>query len=271
MPVNSGNALVAMAHELSTLFTGRKQIMLDEVDSTNTKMFSIIQHGVLPEGTVVRADFQSGGKGQGQNTWHSEHGKNLLASFLFRPDFIATEEIFVWNKAVALAIYDAIQLFAGNSERVKIKWPNDIYVDDYKLGGLLIENSIAGTTLRQSVVGIGINVNQTEFPDEIPNPISLIQVLGVAVEVSSVLNEIANALERRYLQCKRKDYTALKSEYQQHLYRLNKKSLLEADGRNFTGTITGVNENGQLQVQLEDGNVRAFELKQIRFLNTISE
>ena len=271
MPVNSGNALVEMAHELSTLFTGRKQIMLDEVDSTNTKMFSILQHGALPEGTVVRADYQSGGKGQGQNTWHSEYGKNLLTSFLFRPDFISAAEIFIWNKAVALAIYDAIQLFAGNSERLKIKWPNDIYVDNCKLGGLLIENTIAGTTVRQSIVGIGINVNQTEFPNEIPNAISLTQVLGANVELASVFNEVANGLERRYLQCKRKDFEKLKSEYQEQLYRFNKKSWFESEGRNFPGTITGVNRNGQLEVQLEDGNNRAFELKQIRFLNPPSE
>ncbi len=256
-----------MSNELTTLFTGRKQILLDEVDSTNKKMTSILQHGSLPEGTVVRTGYQSSGKGQGNNQWHSEAGKNLLVSFLFYPDFIPAAEIFDWNRAVALAITDAIKLFAVDPNSVYIKWPNDVYIGDEKLGGLLLENTISGSTLRQSIVGIGINVNQTEFPETLPNPVSLIKHLGQTISINNLFHEISNALERRYLQCKRKDMTSLRAHYLERLYRMQVRASFEAAGSAFHGTISGVSREGRLEIQHDDGTVKSYDLKEVRFLH----
>lgn len=255
-----------MVHELTTLFTGRKQILLDEVDSTNKKLWSILQHGMLPEGTAVRADFQVLGKGQGENRWHSESGKNLLLSFIFQPDFLQANEVFTWNKAVALAVTDAVRIFTDRPERVTVKWPNDIYVDDRKVGGLLIENIISGTMLRQSVVGIGINVNQTEFPADLPNPVSLANAFEKTLDTTAVFHELSNALEQRYLQSKRKDYEGIQSVYLQRLYRLNQPALFDIGGKKIKGTITGVSEEGRLQLLHEEGDLRSYDLKEIRFL-----
>src|ERR1700752_1538956 len=150
-----------MTNDLQTLFTGRHLMNLESTNSTNDFINGLLAKNQLPEGSVVVAEAQAPGRGQSGEKWISQPGKNLLMSLLFYPSFLSLHDLFMLSKAFSLGIYDF--LFDEIKMDVKIKWPNDIYFQDKKLCGILIENSIRRETLNHTILGIGLNVNQEVF------------------------------------------------------------------------------------------------------------
>ena len=217
----------------------------------------------LPEGTVILAEEQYAGRGQGAGIWISEPGKNLTFSMLLKPRFLPLQKQFMLNKALSLAVYDALFPLIGIP--LKIKWPNDIYVGNDKLGGMLIENIIQGMEWKYTAAGIGINVNQIFFPDSIQNVTSVHKILHTEYNLNGLLEDLCKAVENRYLQLRSGDFDNLDRLYLDRLYRFGEEHFYQIDGRKLKGTIKDIDENGRLQVQLDDG-LHAFGLKEIAYV-----
>ena len=249
---------------LSTLFVGQNLIKLLKVDSTNNYLKSLLSNSEpLPEGTVIMADEQFAGRGQQENTWQATPGKNLTFSVLLKPNFLPLNQQFMLNMAVSVALQQALQTLVGD---VSIKWPNDIYYQNKKIGGVLIENTIVGTSFKNAVVGVGINVNEQLFSQELKDKaISLQQILRQDVDLTKLLLQICVSLEQAYLQLKAKNFTFLRKAYNANLYQLNIKAPYRQNGEVFEGTIIGVTELGKLIMQ-KDLKQLEFNFKEIEFL-----
>ena len=197
---------------ISALFVGQNLITIKEVDSTNTFLKNIVSNSKpLMEGTVIMAEHQTAGKGQQQNGWHSEAGKNLIFSLLLFPQFLLPDSSFNLLTAISLGVIKPLQKVLGKDCR--IKWPNDIYYGQKKLGGILIENALAGQTIKHAVIGIGININQEKFPAHLPNPVSLLQILQKKSDIKEVLLQICAGIEFYYLKLKAGKSAEIKQEY----------------------------------------------------------
>jgi len=251
----------------SGLFVGQNLITLKEVDSTNTFLKNTLSNSKpLPEGTVIMAESQYAGRGQQQNRWHSEDGKNLTFSLLLKPSFLAISDQFDLTRAVSLGVYDALEPLLGDG--LKIKWPNDIYYNDMKLGGMLIENALQGNQIKHTVIGIGLNINQTSFPDVVPNAISVRQILQQDYDLRLILSHICNNIEAWYLKLKDGQNNVVRDTYLSRLYWLNGyKRFRSAANGEFEGKIINVQDNGILVVEDRFGTELMFNFKEIEFLN----
>ena len=250
----------------STLFVGQNLIKLSAVDSTNNFLKTLVSNSEpLPEGTVIMADDQYAGRGQQNNIWKAEPGKNLTFSVLLKPTFLPLSQQFLLNMVVSIAINNALSRFLGKG--LSIKWPNDIYFLDQKIGGVLIENTIIGNDIKTAIIGIGINVNQQNFAAELTvKAISVFQILQKDVNLMLLLAEICSALESLYLQLRTGKYNNLKQNYVQRLYQFDKKFRYQKDGEVFEGIIKSVTDNGLLEMETSNGD-RQFNFKEIVFLN----
>jgi BirA family biotin operon repressor/biotin-[acetyl-CoA-carboxylase] ligase len=252
-----------MEKELSTLFTGQRVVKLEETGSTNRFLNELIQREILPEGTVVTASYQAAGQGLGGTTWFSEPGKNLLMSVMFNPDFLLVKKIYLISKAIALAIKDFL---AEENIYAKIKWPNDIYVEEKKICGVLIENSLRGNVVLQSICGLGLNVNQEIFPKEIPNPVSMKQITGFTYSIDECRIKLCRQLEKRYLQIKDQNFNLINNDYLKSLHRFYEMETYEADSERFSARIIDVEDEGRLVIKKENGTILRFAFKEIKFL-----
>src|SRR5476651_287430 len=188
------------------------------------------------------AESQYAGRGQQTNRWHSEAGLNLTFSILLKPSFLPLQQQFDLTRTISLGVVSALgQAMNGN---VQIKWPNDIYHGDKKLGGILIENLVQGGQIKHSVIGIGLNVNQVVFPPEVPNPTSLKQILHKDYDLNDLLLQICSHIEAWYLKLKAGRTAEISEQYLTKLYWLNQKRDFMSDGAAFNGTIIGVRDNG---------------------------
>jgi BirA family biotin operon repressor/biotin-[acetyl-CoA-carboxylase] ligase len=250
----------------STLFVGQNLIKLLAVDSTNTFLKNLVSKSEpLPEGTVIMADHQFAGRGQQENTWQAEPGKNLTISILLRPKFLPLNKQFLLNMAISIAINKALSSYVPTG--ISIKWPNDIYYLNKKLGGILIENTIVGNAIKTAVIGIGLNVNQKEFSKELTSKAtSLHQILQEDVNLVPLLSEICIQIESLYLQLKSGSYTFLTNAYVDKLYKINTASMYRHNGEVFEGTIIGITDLGLLNV-MRNGKAVQFNFKEIEFLN----
>jgi BirA family biotin operon repressor/biotin-[acetyl-CoA-carboxylase] ligase len=223
----------------------------------------------LPHGYCISADFQTSGHGQATNRWESEDGKNLLFSLLLRPTVIPAAEQFVITELVTLAIINALQDYIR--QKITIKWPNDIYVGDKKLCGILIENALCGPTIDTCIVGIGININQELFVSDAPNPVSLKQLNGRDNDRGEILAEIYQNILNYY------DYLAdnwqnndikqsLYYEYMNNLYRrTGYHNYSTPEGEHFRAEIEDIGPQGHLTLRLESGEQRIFAFKEVIF------
>ena len=250
----------------SALFVGQNLLTLKEVNSTNDFLKNLLSNSKpLPEGTVIMAEKQFAGRGQQQNKWHSEPGKNLTFSLLLNPSFLAIAEQFDLTRAISLGVYDALEPLLG--EQLKVKWPNDIYYGDKKLGGMLIENMIQGGQMKNSIIGIGLNINQESFPDDARNATSIKQILQKDYDLRALLSDICSHIEAWYLKLRAAKKETVRVAYLDRLYRLNQQSLFKANGEIFEGTIKNVRDNGLLVID-NNNQEQEFSLKEIEFLNT---
>jgi BirA family transcriptional regulator, biotin operon repressor / biotin---[acetyl-CoA-carboxylase] ligase len=241
---------------------GNLIVRLEVTDSTNNYANRQIRENAIPEGTVFLAYEQTTGRGQLKNVWESEPGQNLLFSIVLFPGFLEIRQQFMLSKVVTLGIYKALSKYVDS---LKIKWPNDIYAGNQKLGGILIENSIMNGLLKSSVVGIGLNVNQTVFYSDAPNPVSLQLLTNQHYDCAVILTEILSGIDGYYSLLRQGEEEAIDQEFTSVLYRLNEKHYYKAEGEFFEGEIIGVNEIGQLLIRTDDGKVRGFHFKEVEF------
>ncbi|WP_020538349.1 biotin--[acetyl-CoA-carboxylase] ligase [Lewinella cohaerens] len=251
--------------KFNTLFVGNVVHHFTEVPSTNALALEKVAKTTPSEGTVISADYQTAGRGQIGSSWYASPGKNLLLSVIFRPRWLAARQQFSLSQAVALAVADTISHFA--SAKAFVKWPNDVYLADKKLAGILIQNSLSGLLLQSSVVGIGLNINEMDFPKVLPRPGSLQQHLGKEVARKEVQHLLFQRLEARYFQLK-SNPAIIRADYLRNLYRYQEwHSFQEVDsGKIFTGQIIGVQETGKLAIQMPETHVQYFDLKEVAFL-----
>lgn len=229
---------------------GEPFIILHEIDSTNNYAMARVTEGSIKEGTAWFAWKQTGGKGQRGKTWLSKAGESISLSIAFQPVRIKPAQQFLLSASIALGVYDLVKMYVG--EGAQIKWSNDIYWNDKKAGGLLIENVIRGNTWPYAIAGIGLNINQEIFPKELPNPVSLHQVTGKKYDVLAMAKELCQAIDRRYKKLHPANFPAILSEYTSRLYLLNKPALYKKENAVFEGVIRGVEEDGRLLIQKND-------------------
>ena len=249
----------------SGLFVGQNLIILKEVSSTNTFLRDALSKSTpFLEGTVIMAEKQFAGRGQTNNIWLSEERKNLTFSILLNPSFLPVERQFELNKAISVALNDVLKAYVGKS--ALIKWPNDSYIGNKKVAGILIENIVNGSQIRHAIVGIGLNVNQTEFPASLNNVTSLKEGLHKDYDLKVLLAEICNAVEARYLQLRAGRYEKITRDYMDSLYLFNEWSLFKTEKGVLNGKIIGVSKSGQLEIETTEG-ISFFNNKEIEFVN----
>lgn len=229
----------------------------------------------LPHLYTIRADYQTAGRGQAGNSWESEEGKNLLFSALLRYNDLRAADQWRLSMLVSLAVWEVLAKHLPK-EQLTIKWPNDIYFDDKKLVGILIENSLVGGYVRYSIAGIGVNVNQTKWLSNAPNPISMKEITNQEYDVETLMNEWIVAMKR----WEKYATDELSTAYLQHIYRRNgwhtyvEREVSVAptsiakqgiDGI-FRAELVGISEQGELMLRKENNEEQAYHFKQIRFV-----
>lgn len=225
-------------------------ICLETVDSTNNYLKTLTKSDQLEEGTVILAAYQTKGKGQGVNTWHSSPGLNILLSILFKPSLMVSNH-FMISEFISLGIIDILKDYEIHCS---IKWPNDIYYNDQKIAGILIENSISGKSISQSIAGIGLNINETEFPASIPNPVSMKLILNESQNVTIIAERLIPKLINRYKMLGT-SVNSLHEEYLQLLYKKNHLTTFHTISDSFQGKIIDVLKSGELIVLKENGQI----------------
>lgn len=235
-------------------------VRFDTIDSTNSEAL----RGNYPEGTIITAEHQTNGRGQRGNSWNSKKSQNLTFSLVHYPN-IHLADSFQISMVAALAITDLLKTFGIDS---RIKWPNDIYVGNQKIAGILIENSLSGDSIiHKTVIGIGLNVRQTEFPSNIPNPTSM-ALCGVDVSPENLPEELLSRLTFRFSEPKQTIY----SRYRDLMWRKEGYyPYSDAEG-NFMAKISDVDiHTGRLSLTREDGITKQYYFKEVRALIASSE
>lgn len=245
------------------MIIGSELIFPDNLSSTNLYAAALLKKGKLREGTIVRTNFQTSGRGQMGNSWESETGKNLLISVILYPASIKADQQFILSKVVSLGICDFISSFLPE---VFIKWPNDIYVSNDKIAGILIENSLIGNEIESCIAGIGLNINQEHFVSGAPNPTSLKILTGKEYDLDECLNSLAIALDIRYKQLLLGNIDEIDRDYISSLYRNSQWYNFSDCMGVFEGRITGVASTGRLQLEDRKGRIREYGFKDVDFL-----
>ena len=253
------------SNTFSGLFEGQNVITLQRIPSTNDYLKEALSKSTpLPEGTVILAVDQYDGRGQKGTVWQSEPGKNLTFSMLLVPSFLDPKQQFVLTAAISLAVARWLEMLTHVA--VKIKWPNDIYIANQKIGGILIENILKGKTWKSAVVGIGINVNQTSFPPSIQKQTTSVkQILHRDCQIPDLLADLCSYIEREYVALKSGHSDTTLADYRQQLYRLDELHLYSVDGITVSGILRGVSETGRLRIDF-NGHLADFDIKEIAFV-----
>ncbi len=241
-------------------------IVLQETDSTISWLREQCNTYKLPSGFAVRAEYQTAGHGQASNKWESELGKNLLCSIYVEPKTITIDKQFYLSQIVSIAIVDTIQHLV--KENVTVKWPNDIYINNNKVCGILIENSIIGNSWAYSIIGIGLNINQTEFLSDAPNPVSISQCSGTQHNIQAIAENIIECINTQLNEYSEQAVTSLKQRYMSLLYRktgLHPYYLCET-GETFLAEIADIAPTGHLILRHQDGTRSFHAFKEVRFL-----
>ena len=246
---------------------------IEQTNSTNTLLKELIAKGQEPD--FIYAGYQTAGRGQTGNSWESEKGKNLICSILLPPN----KNLYFLNIAVSVAIYRVIRSFVFEhgglpvavrieqglcslSEAVSIKWPNDIYWKDKKLAGILLENAIIGNEVKYAIAGIGLNVNQTEFVSDAPNPVSLKQITGKEYAIDQLMQDLLEAIHAVL----NEPEEAIWSEYKAHLYRREGYWPFADQNSTFEAQIEDVLPSGEIVLKDPEGKERIYHFKQIRYV-----
>ena len=242
-------------------------IALDETDSTSNHLARLCQENEVAEYTTVAAAFQSAGKGQRGNHWESAPGENLLFSFVLRPTFLEARRQFLLSQITALAVKEELDTYADG---IRIKWPNDIYWQDRKICGMLLENDLEGNKIGYCIAGIGVNINQEAFHSDAPNPVSLMQITGQIYSLPDILTGILARVHAYYEQLRAEpdgEYPAkIAARYAAALYRnTGFHPYRDADGT-FRARLAGVEPDGRFVLEDEAGRIRKYLFKEVQYL-----
>ncbi|MDN5348812.1 MAG: BirA family transcriptional regulator [Bacteroidales bacterium] len=239
---------------------------LKSVDSTNRWLQDRINKLKTIANQVVCTEYQSGGRGMDGNQWHSERGQNLLFSLGMDASFILASEQFLITQMIALAIVDELSDHIDH-RKISIKWPNDIFFEEKKLGGILISNTIRASRLDQSVIGVGLNINQMNFPEWIPRPVSMGLICNQKFDSLDILKGILKRFSLRMDQAKNSDgLLRIAQDYHQKLFRLDQWYVYKLDNSQIELKIKGIGEYGMLKLENRAGKNIDCDFKAIRFL-----
>ncbi|WP_259016732.1 biotin--[acetyl-CoA-carboxylase] ligase [Emticicia fluvialis] len=244
-----------------TLFIGKNTIYLPSCHSTNDVAAEKIQNEKIFDGTLVITSDQTAGRGQRGNTWETMPGQNITMSVILKPDFLSAADQFNLNIAVSLGVHLFLSKYIQAG--LTVKWPNDIYVGNRKIAGILIENSLAGSRLSHAIVGIGVNINQLSFSNS--KVISLrLATQQDEFDLEALVGELCICLEKYYLQLRNGHIAEQKKEYLQHLFRFDETHYYTSGQERFAGKIVDVAPNGALMIEV-NGAVRTFDFKEVAF------
>ena len=240
-------------------------IKVSQTASTNTYLSRLA--ATLPGGTVIYTPCQTAGRGQKGNSWESEDGKNLTFSLLLKRPPVKARDQFYLREAAALAVVEALTTLAGDG--FSVKWPNDVYWQDKKICGMLLENSLDGSDIATCIVGIGLNVNQEHFVSDAPNPVSLLNITGHEHDLESLLKRVCSRIEQ--LVNSLDDATAreqLHRQYMAALYRNDGQQHLweDAAGHRFMASVAGIAPDGTLTLQHDDGTTCDYLFKEVKHI-----
>lgn len=251
---------------------GRPFVELQSVGSTNNYALDRIHAGLAQHGEAIFAHEQQAGKGQRGRAWASEKGSNIALSIVANPRPFRAEQQFQLSAAVAIAVHDFFSRYAG--DETKIKWPNDLYWQDRKAGGILIESVIGNratetggsdsTAWKWAVIGVGININQTVFPAALTNPVSLKQITGKTFDALLLAKELCACIDQRFYQLCHHGFPAIFEQYQSRLYKKDQRVKLKKENRIFEVIIKSVTASGRLVVQ--HGTEEEFDLGEVEWL-----
>ena len=239
---------------------GQMRIHLSECQSTNDYLHGLAAKGNIEEGTVVTADFQTAGKGQAGNVWESARGENLICSLFLRPGFLEARYAFWLSAAVAIGLAEALEPYVPD---VKVKWPNDLFVNGKKLGGILIENTVVGSKLGQTIVGFGININQVKLP------IAATSLYAEQLHTFSIEEILAGCISSIYLfynQLRVFGWEKMRQRYYVRLYKMGlAQDYRSSDGQIFRAVLKGISADGEL-ILITSGGEKRYRFKEVSLL-----
>lgn len=238
-------------------------VRLSQTDSTNRYLNEWCEKELPKPFTTVAADYQNSGRGQRGNSWESEKDQNLLFSFILYPSFLEARHQFLLSQLISLAIKEELDTY---SEGFSIKWPNDVYWHKQKVCGILIENTLSGKYLSQAIVGIGLNVNQTHFISDAPNPISLKQITGEEVDRYTLLAHLMRRIQTVYLEAETGIAHSIDMRYQAALFRKEGMHRYRDAQGEFLARILRVEPDGPLILEDEQGQKRSYLFKEIQYI-----
>ena len=239
-----------------------KIIRFDEIDSTNSFLHGY-HEGDDVETVVAVAEYQTAGRGQGTNHWESERGKNLTFSVRVAPKGVRAACQYVLSMCMALAVKDALLEY---SEGMTVKWPNDIYWNDKKISGTLIETTLVGSDVKTCIFGTGININQTEFLSDAPNPVSIKQIVGHEVDREELLKKVMRNLEKYLKIVYSGERKQIHDAYMNCLYRKEGVHKYRDNNGTFEASIERVEDSGHLVLRSTDGRERRYGFKEVAFV-----
>ncbi len=232
----------------------------ESLTSTNDKAGELVQRDEVREGEVILTFNQVQGRGQRGTYWLSEPGKNLTFSLVLKPNIKAEYQFFL-NQVITLGIIDALKIY-DHPENWYIKWPNDIYHKTRKIGGILIENALEGNKIQNAIAGIGLNINQKVFPDDVPHPASLATILGKEKNLRVLLNQISDKIGDWYDMFEQSAYDLIKTHYESHLYLKDQwHTFKDNQSGPFRAKLIGVESNGLLVLEKPSGERCRFTFK----------
>ena len=240
---SKSHLIIKAIKRMNTLFIGQNKITLQTVDSTNNYAAKLIKVSYVPDGTVIMAQNQTEGRGQRSNVWHSEPHMNLLCSFILQPKTLGTDKSFYMSAVSALAAKEAIEEVSPKSD-VKIKWPNDIILNDKKVGGILIENSVVKGLIKFGIIGMGVNVNQNEF--SFSHATSIRNETNKVMDSDFLLKIISKKLEKWYLILLREGYNEIITAYNKTLWRGDSENKIEMGGKSLIVSSLSVRKDGTI-------------------------
>ena len=240
-----------------------KSFFCKRVDSTNLESRRILNRGEVAEPFWLTAHDQFAGRGHIDSQWESEPGMNFTASLVLYPSKLAAFNQFQLSKLVSLGLADFFELYLDN---VKVKWPNDLYINDQKIAGILIENEISGEWISRSIIGIGVNINQTSFVSDAPNPVSLGELTGLNLDLQEISDLIRSRVEIRLESMHSISHKDLDQEYLKKLYRYKEFAPYRHKDFWIEARIIGIEEYGELVLEEKSGEIKSFGFKEIEFI-----
>ncbi len=245
---------------------GKKILGFEQLASTNSKAKELLKEQDISEGTVIKTISQYAGRGYASNSWESETGKNVTASWILRPEFLSPQHQFRLTQMLSLAVKNTVDNYLTAGFVSSVKWPNDIYVNNKKIAGILVENSIMADKIKTAVCGIGLNVNQEVFVSDAPNPVSMHQITGKTYDINEVIETLSAKISCWYNCLRAEQNELLLNAYHKALFRMNTKADFRTDDEIFEGTIKGTDPWGRLIIETARGETRLFDFKEVAFV-----